>query len=249
MKKLISMLLILALLCCSLLTAAGEAAGPVITVNEFKSAMNRIAKEFIGWDMEWTTEDDFVIGNLGNNPVLLSENGYVTYAMVSFDVTENDDMQRIANVFIITSALVAACPAVRDGYSVSDAPDMVFGDLKGMLASLSIENITVTRTLYNMPAMLTLSTEDDGSISMVLLLTFTNPHVGAAPASTGSSGKYVVITADSGKIRTEASLSGGLIRTACKGETFELIRTSGDWYIISVDGRTGYLHSGVAEIR
>ena len=60
---------------------------------------------------------------------------------------------------------------------------------------------------------------------------------------------YVVITADSGKIRTEASISGGLIKTAYKGETYELIEESGDWYVIEVDGRTGYLHSGVAEIQ
>ena len=60
---------------------------------------------------------------------------------------------------------------------------------------------------------------------------------------------YVIITADSGKIRTEASISGGLIKTAYKGETYELIEESGDWYIIDVDGRTGYLHTGVAEIQ
>lgn len=60
---------------------------------------------------------------------------------------------------------------------------------------------------------------------------------------------YVVITADSGKIRTEASVSGGLIRTAYKGETFELIREEGDWYVVDVNGRTGYIHQGVAGIQ
>lgn len=60
---------------------------------------------------------------------------------------------------------------------------------------------------------------------------------------------YVVITADSGKIRTEASISGGLIKTAYKGETFELIEQSGDWYIVNVNGRTGYIHKGVAAIQ
>lgn len=60
---------------------------------------------------------------------------------------------------------------------------------------------------------------------------------------------YVVVTADSGKIRTEPSISGGLIKTAYKGETYELIEVSGDWYVIDVDGRTGYLHTGVAAIQ
>lgn len=60
---------------------------------------------------------------------------------------------------------------------------------------------------------------------------------------------YVVVTADSGRIRAEASLSGEMIKTAYKGETYKLIEHSGDWYIIEVDGRTGYLHTGVAEIQ
>lgn len=61
--------------------------------------------------------------------------------------------------------------------------------------------------------------------------------------------KYVVITADSGKICGEASLSGSLIRTAYKGESFELIREEGDWYVVKVDGRTGYIHMGVSAIQ
>lgn len=61
--------------------------------------------------------------------------------------------------------------------------------------------------------------------------------------------KYVVITADSGKIRTEASISGGLLKTAYKGEAFPLQNESGDWYIVDVDGRTGYIHKGVAAIQ
>lgn len=61
--------------------------------------------------------------------------------------------------------------------------------------------------------------------------------------------EMVVITADSGKVRSEASISGGLIKTAYKGETFEFIREEGDWYIVDVNGRTGYIHKGVAAIQ
>lgn len=60
---------------------------------------------------------------------------------------------------------------------------------------------------------------------------------------------YVVITADSGKIRSEASVSGGLIKTAYKGEAFELVEETADWYVVMVDGRTGYIHKGVAAIQ
>ena len=70
-----------------------------------------------------------------------------------------------------------------------------------------------------------------------------------ADSQSDAQADYVIITADSGKIRTEASISGGLIKTAYKGETYELIEKSGDWYVIKVDGRTGYLHSGVAKIQ
>ena len=60
---------------------------------------------------------------------------------------------------------------------------------------------------------------------------------------------YVIITADSGKIRGEASISGSLIKTAYKGETYELIREEGDWYVVDVNGRTGYIHKGVAALQ
>lgn len=71
----------------------------------------------------------------------------------------------------------------------------------------------------------------------------------AQAAAEAAAQKYVVITAESGKIRTEASISGGLIKTAYKGETFELIREEGDWYVVDVNGRTGYIHQGVAAIQ
>lgn len=70
-----------------------------------------------------------------------------------------------------------------------------------------------------------------------------------AAAEVAAAKRYVAITADSGKIRTEASISGGLIKTAYKGETFELIREEGDWYVVDVNGRTGYIHKGVAAIQ
>lgn len=60
---------------------------------------------------------------------------------------------------------------------------------------------------------------------------------------------YVIITGDSAKIRSEASISSGLIRTVYKGEIFPCEGESGDFYIIEIDGRTGYVHKGVATIQ
>lgn len=177
MKKIVSLLLTLALLCCSIVPALAESQAPVITVTEFKAAMEKLASEFIGWEMKWQTEEGFgVVGNMGNNPILLTSGEYVTMAMVNFTVTASDDMESLADLFIITGALTAACPAVRDGVAVTAAPDMVFADLQGMLATLTAESPLAIGTLYGATAMVMLSEEDDGSIEMTLLLTYTDPN-------------------------------------------------------------------------
>ena len=59
----------------------------------------------------------------------------------------------------------------------------------------------------------------------------------------------IVITANSAKIRTEASISAGLVKTAYKGESFTLLGESGDFYQISVNGKTGYVHKDVCKIK
>ena len=70
------------------------------------------------------------------------------------------------------------------------------------------------------------------------------------PAATNTPApKMVVITSDSAKIRTEASISAGLVKTAYKGESFTLLGESGDFYQISVNGKTGYIHKGVCKIQ
>lgn len=94
-----------------------------------------------------------------------------------------------------------------------------------------------------------LTTEEAETIAQDIMLSARIDGVSEEDMIADAQADYVVITADSGKIRTEPSISGGLIKTAYKGETYELIEQSGDWYVIDVDGRTGYLHSGVAEIQ
>lgn len=58
----------------------------------------------------------------------------------------------------------------------------------------------------------------------------------------------VVVTADMARIRSEQSISGGLIRKATKGETFYCIGESENWYFIEINGRTGYIHKGVSAL-
>ena len=88
---------------------------------------------------------------------------------------------------------------------------------------------------------------DDGSAvrpAMWIELTPDADHNAAATTTPAS--KSVVITSDSAKIRTEASISAGLVKTAYKGESFTLLGESGDFYQISVNGKTGYVHKGDA---
>lgn len=68
-------------------------------------------------------------------------------------------------------------------------------------------------------------------------------------ASPAEDQKYVVVTADRGTIRTEASISAEMIATAYKGEGFPYVDENADWYIVEVNGRTGYIHKGVSGIQ
>lgn len=176
MKKIVSLLLTLALLCCSLMPALAETTAPVITVDEFKTAMNALAKEYIDWDLQWTDVEGLgVAGDMASNPILLTSGDYVTMAMVSFTVGADDDSETMADLFVIISALTAACPAVRDGYSVAEAPDMVFSDLQAILGQLTSDSPAALGTLYGATTMVSLSENDEGNVEMTLLLIYTDP--------------------------------------------------------------------------
>lgn len=175
MKKLLSLLLAAALLCCTIVPALAEA--PTITVTEFKDAMNKLAKQFIDWDLVWTEDGDgFVSGDMATNPILMTNNdGYVTMSMVSFTVTSGDDVETITDLFIIISALTAAAPAVRDGVDVAEAPNLVFTDLQSMLGTLSDDNTSAFGTLYGATCMIMLTENEDSSIDMSMLLLYNTP--------------------------------------------------------------------------
>lgn len=66
---------------------------------------------------------------------------------------------------------------------------------------------------------------------------------------TGEDFGMVVITADSAWVRKKASFSGSIYHKALKGDTYELIGTQKEWYIVDVNGQKGYVHSGVCEIQ
>ena len=138
--------------------------------------MSQLAKKYIDWDLEWQVVEGLgVVGNMADNPILLATGEYVTMAMVSFSVEQGDDVETITNLFIIVSALTAACPAVRDGVSVEAAPDLVFSDLQAMLGQLSNDKTSAVGTLYGSTAMVMLTENEDGSIDMTLMLLYTDP--------------------------------------------------------------------------
>lgn len=61
--------------------------------------------------------------------------------------------------------------------------------------------------------------------------------------------KWVVVTADSARVRNKPDISAAELKLAHKGDRFELVRKEGAWYIVLVNGKQGYIHSGVTEVQ
>ena len=61
--------------------------------------------------------------------------------------------------------------------------------------------------------------------------------------------KYVVITNSSANIRSGPGGDYDKVTTARQGDTFPLIGEDGNWYIIDVNGRTGYVTKGLSKIK
>lgn len=72
------------------------------------------------------------------------------------------------------------------------------------------------------------------------------------PAESGVT--YIVVDAtnatvrDRAAIRFEPSISADLLTYAYTGETFKLLNVIPNWYVIDVNGYTGYINQGVAKI-
>ncbi|MBQ2953040.1 MAG: hypothetical protein IJE07_05730 [Clostridia bacterium] len=149
---------------------------PTITLAEFQAALEQLAAEFIGMEIEWQYQEGYgYVGNLGGNPLLVISGDYVTAAMVNFTVTAEDDVETIADLFVIVCTLVTAAPAVRDGYTTAEAPELVYSDLSNMLASLTEDAPYAFGTLYGATTMIVLSSEEDGSMNMTMVVSYTDP--------------------------------------------------------------------------
>lgn len=61
-------------------------------------------------------------------------------------------------------------------------------------------------------------------------------------------GIRLTITADTARIRAEASVNGKLLCTAYKGDIFVYMGQEGDFYLVEVDGKLGYVHKGVTDL-
>ncbi len=173
MKKLVCLLLTLTMLLMNIVPALAEATAPVITVTEFKDAMNKLAKDILDIEMEWTTVDAFTVGNLGGSPALITSGEYVTAAMVVFSMNEGDDSDTIANLFMLVSALTAAVPAVRDGQATKAAGDAA---LQALLPLFSSEENVALGTVNGSSTMIMMSDNDEGGIDLTLLITYTDPN-------------------------------------------------------------------------
>ncbi len=172
MQKFLSLLLTMALLTMSIVPALADES-PIITVDEFKAAMNRLAKECLNWDMEWRSDGAFVYGNIISNPALIASSEYVSLVMVSVTLDDSADTESLTNLFLVACTLTAAAPAVRDGMPIDEATEMIWAELQAMIASGTTE---AYGSLYGAASMLAMRENDEGNIDLTLLIVYTAPN-------------------------------------------------------------------------
>lgn len=176
MKKLLSLLAAVVMMCAGLVPAWAETSSVTITYDEFVTGMNALTTAFLDLEMTWQPDSDgFIYGNLFSNPVLVKEGDHVSMAAVFFTLGAEEDAETVSSLFVTVCALVGAVPAVRDGAAPETAPDLVFAELVTMLSSLTAENPNVIGSLYGVPCILSLSEDEQGVVSMSLMLVYTVP--------------------------------------------------------------------------
>lgn len=71
----------------------------------------------------------------------------------------------------------------------------------------------------------------------------------AADAAAAAAQKYIVITNSSANIRAKADSKSDKITTAYQGDTFPLLGEEGTWYMIEVNGQPAYVSQGLCKIK
>lgn len=76
------------------------------------------------------------------------------------------------------------------------------------------------------------------------------PHPTATPRPTAQPKpafpEHIIITASTARVRSGPGTNSPYLCTVRHGEVYPVIGVSGDWYIITVDGRTGFISTSVA---
>lgn len=177
MKKLISLLLTLMLLCGSLVPALAESAAPTITLAEYKPAMEQLAKRYLDWDMAWTENDGLASGNMISNPILIvNEQGYVTMVLVGITITTEDDVETMADLFLMICTLAGAVPAVRDGQSLEAATEGVWTQMQALFSQLGTSS-TAFGAIDGATAMVMMTDNPDGSVDLTMTLLYADPSI------------------------------------------------------------------------
>lgn len=241
MKKILSFLLVMCLLCSVVPVFAEEAQTFTVGPYTFELPANATLGE-----VKRVSSDISMFTMSGSNWQGNYEMTGVTYQYKASDVSEQDVMD-YQNFYILLALMLGKenMSIMNPMDSYTDMPD----GQKLMMGSVNLSDGSVLYAFshyYDGTGFMLMLTGDSGTWLAARDMAQTVQKGGAAAAGSGS---CVVITAQSGKIRSEASVSGGLIKTAYQGETYELIRAEGDWYVVVVNGRTGYIHQGVAAIQ
>ncbi|MBQ8555864.1 MAG: SH3 domain-containing protein [Clostridia bacterium] len=247
MRKIIVLLMALCLLCApALAEGTQEVQTPYFTF--------QIPAELeVTAELEY--EEDYAVIAEGDRYELLITAGIYTPELVELLKTANDNGEQMNNFIVLHGMYIESAYGLDYFDLQEDDIGMINGDkvVHGFLRVREGAVVICTQFYRDYGFMVCVEgVELDNAEGQAIVdaIALSARHTGVTEEEMIADAQvdYVVVTADSGKIRTEASISGGLIKTAYKGETFVYVDEITDWYIIEVDGRTGYIHKGVSAI-
>lgn len=253
MKKLFSLLLALCLMC-GVVSAVAEEATQEVTMNGAKFRIPAEVK---------------IEANLGNVLAANCENYILEIYAVDwkkeYDITCDDEpsIEQWLNVYLWYIAMGVdedTSYQMANFYADQDI-GMPDGKTAACLATEAegVVLASVGHTNNNYGFLITL-TSDTGmgsaelfEISKQVALSFQYDETAVAeviePEPTAVPTQYVVITGDSANIRTGPSTDYQKIHTGLKGDEFPYLGESGNWYMIDVNGQTGYVSMGLSDIK
>lgn len=231
-------LVLLVLLCC--LGGSAAAQEPVYASTQaFAAVLMQEAVPFEAWGLEPNGEECLAIPLEGGNLYcFFSEDGaevcFVAWYLLEYAPEETLDVMRACNRLNMASD---GPRFFADGSDCSVTAMMEVPlppDAAGAVAWQGYRRMTAMLTVAAQALHPAASSPAPASTAVPA------PHDAAAkPAS-------VVVTAATARVRSGPGVNSTYLFTAERGDVFPVVGVSGDWYIITSNGRTGFLSMTVA---